>query len=61
MTSSLIIALVFSIGSSVWVYTKFQRQAGYGNAKNALIGAGAAFALIFVVVFSLCSMFIHKS
>jgi hypothetical protein len=61
MTSSLVIAAVFSIGASVWIYTKLQRQAGYGNSRNALIGAGTAFALIFIVVFSLCAMFLHTS
>jgi hypothetical protein len=54
--SAFLLALLFSLGASTWVYTKLQNKTGYGNQKNALIGSGVCFVILFIVVFSLAKM-----
>lgn len=51
-----IIALLFGIGASTWVFVKFQNKTGYGDNKTAVIGAGVVFVVIFFVIFSLAKM-----
>jgi hypothetical protein len=52
--SALFIALIFSVGASVWIYNKLQDRTGYGNSAAALKGAVVSFVLIFAVVFTIC-------
>lgn len=54
--SAALLAFMFGIGASVWIFTKLQNKTGYGNQKNAIIGSAVAFVLIFLVVFSIFKM-----
>lgn len=54
--SALLVAVMFTAGFGMWVYAKLQRNTGGGNNKNALIGAGVAGVIGFIVVFSLFRM-----
>lgn len=45
------IALLFALGASAWLYVKLQQRTGYGNNRPAAIGASAVGVLLFVVVF----------
>lgn len=49
-------ALLFSVGAATWIYTKLSARSGYGNTKNALIGAAIAGLLLFIVVYSIARM-----
>lgn len=49
-------ALMVAIGAGVWVYTKLARHTGYGNEKNAYIGAGVLALIVFLVGFSIFSI-----
>jgi len=53
---SVLFALIASCSISVWAYTKLQSQTGYGNSKNAAIGAAAVLVLGFIVIFSLTNL-----
>lgn len=52
----LLTALLLAIGVGVWVYTKLARNTGYGNEKNAYIGAGVVAGIVFLVGFSILSI-----
>lgn len=54
-----IIAFLVAISSATWVFTKLQNKTGYGNNRDALVGAVVVFALAFVVVFSLAHALMH--
>jgi hypothetical protein len=43
------VALLFSIGTATWVYTKLQQRTGYGNSKAAFKGAAVAGGMAFIV------------
>jgi hypothetical protein len=58
--SAVLLSALLSMGASVWIFTKLQNQTGYGNSRNAFIGAGIAFVLLFVVVFSISKMVLHN-
>jgi hypothetical protein len=58
--SAALLALMMAAGSSVWVYTKLQDRTGYGNNKNAAIGAAAVFALLFIIILTLAKMLLHN-
>jgi len=49
------IALITAISSATFIYTKMARQTGYGNTKNAVIGAVVAAVVIFLVVLGIVS------
>ena len=51
-----IIALLFSIGVSVWIYAKFMHKTG-NNSKSSIIGASVVGVLLFVVSFMLLGLF----
>jgi hypothetical protein len=53
------IALIFAIGSSVWIYTKLQDRTGHGNNTAAFKGAAISFSGIFIVVFTVFLMVFH--
>ncbi|HSX43528.1 MAG TPA: hypothetical protein VLF59_05580 [Candidatus Saccharimonadales bacterium] len=57
--SGFVIALVFALGGSTWVFTMVQRQSGSGNSRSALIAGGISFVMIFIVVFSVGAMMSH--
>jgi hypothetical protein len=48
-----------ALGAGTWVFTKLQNRNGYGNSKNALIGAAIVSVLVLFVIYSLARMFIH--
>lgn len=48
-----LMAFIASISAATWIYTKLQRQTGYGNSSNAIKGAAIAGGIVFVVVLSL--------
>lgn len=54
--ASWIVALLFAASIGTWIYTKMARQAGYGNSRNAYIGAGLAAATIFIVLLSVLKL-----
>lgn len=51
-----LLALIASASASVWVFKKLQNRTGYGNSKNAMIGAAVVLGFGFVVVFSLAHL-----
>lgn len=53
------VALLVALGGGTWLYTKLQRSSGYGNSKNALIGAAVAGVILFIVAFTIGSKLIH--
>lgn len=53
--SSIIVALLASVGIATWLYTKFMRRSG-GNTKNSLLVAGLLGLIIFFIVWSVMSM-----
>lgn len=50
--SAFLIALLFAVGASAWIYTTLGRRTGGGNQQNAFIGAAVAAVLIFLFVFT---------
>lgn len=47
-------AFLLAVGGGTWTYTKLQQRTGYGNSKNAIIGAVvAAFAIFLLMYLSL--------
>ncbi|MEJ0072772.1 MAG: hypothetical protein WDN27_01620 [Candidatus Saccharibacteria bacterium] len=57
MTAALL-ALLIAGGASVWIFTKLQNHTGYGNSKNAAVGAGVVFVIGFLVVFTIAHSFL---
>jgi len=57
--SAAVTALIFATGLSGWVFTKLHSRTGYGNSQAALTGAGVAFAITFIVVFTIIHQFLH--
>jgi hypothetical protein len=57
--SAALMDLIISVGLSGWVFTKLHSRTGYGNSQAALMGAGAAFVVTFIVVFTLVHQFLH--
>jgi hypothetical protein len=45
-----VVSFLLAIGSSTWIYAKFQRSSG-NNTKQSVIAAGICFILIFIVFF----------
>jgi hypothetical protein len=56
---ALLVAFLMALGAGTWVFTKLQNRNGYGNSKNALIGAAIVSVLVLFVIYSLARMFIH--
>lgn len=54
-----IIALLFAIGASTWIYTKIMRITG-NNTKSSLITASLSGVLLFFIVLAVVS-FINSS
>lgn len=54
-----IIALLFAIGASAWIYTKIMRTTG-NNTKSSLITAGLSGLLLFFLVLVIVT-FINNS
>jgi len=50
-----VIAFLFALGCSAWIYNKFYQTTG-GNTKTALISAGLSGAAIFVLFWLILSM-----
>jgi hypothetical protein len=49
-----VIAFLVAISASAWIYSKLIRSTG-GNTKNAIVGAGTAGVLVFVLVLIIMS------
>ncbi len=54
--NSALIAFLVAIGGGTWIYTKMMKSSG-GLTKNALIVAGIAGFLLFLVLWSALSLF----
>ena len=50
-------SLLLSVGAATWVYTKLQQRTGYGNSRNAIIGATLVGLLLFSVVYLTLRLF----
>jgi hypothetical protein len=55
MFSNVTVALLFGIGAGAWIYAKMYRQSG-GDSKSALLVAGIAGFLLFVLVLLVLGM-----
>lgn len=44
-------AFLLAVGGGTWTYTKLQQHTGYGNSKNAVIGAAVAALGLFLFVY----------
>lgn len=51
MLGPFMFALLLAVGGGTWVYTRLQRSTGYGNSRNAVIGAAISAAAIFLVAY----------
>ena len=58
MFSNAMVAFLFAVGFSAWVYSKIQRQTG-GNTSNSLVVAAGAGLVAFLVLITLLG-FISK-
>lgn len=54
--SNLVIALLFALGASGWIFSKMSRRAG-GEMKPVIIVTGSSFLLLFLVVWSILDTF----
>jgi Co/Zn/Cd efflux system component len=59
--SSWLIALMFSIGASTWIFSKLQQRTGYGNNQSALIGAAVSGVIIFIITYILFNIIVPAS
>lgn len=59
MASNSLIAFLFAIGFGGWVFSKAQRSTG-GNTKNALVMAGGAAVVAFVILVIILGMIFHS-
>ena len=44
-------AFLLAVGGGTWVYSRLQQTTGYGNSRNAIIGAVISALGIFVVTY----------
>lgn len=51
-----LLTVVISSGFGGWVFYQLEQRTGAGNEKTAAMGAFAAFAVSFVVIFSIVVM-----
>lgn len=54
--SNLVIALLFALGASGWIFSKMSRRTG-GEMKPVIIVTGSSFLLLFLVVWSILDTF----
>lgn len=59
--SSWLIALMFSIGASTWIFSKLQQNNGYGNNQSALIGATVSGVIIFIIMYMILNIVMPAS
>jgi phosphate starvation-inducible membrane PsiE len=50
-----VISFLFAIGSTTWIYTKFQKYSG-NNTKAAIIASIISGLVIFFIFFSILSL-----
>ena len=50
-------AFLLAIGGGTWIFTRLQQRTGYGNSRNAIIGAAIAAAGIFLLVYLTMRLF----
>jgi len=53
--SAWLVSLFFTVGATTWLYTKLMRRSG-NNTKQSVIVSAVAFAVIFLVSFSITSL-----
>jgi len=51
-----LISLMFTAGACTWIYTKLQRTSG-NNTQRSLTAVAVAGVLIFIVFFTILSLF----
>jgi hypothetical protein len=54
--SAAVISLLFALGASTWVYTKFQSRGGNENTKQSVVAAAVSGLIIFFVLWSILSL-----
>lgn len=59
--SAWIIALMASVGITTWAYSKLQQRTGYGNPRDAFIGAVTTGIIAFIVLYMLAKTLIPSS
>lgn len=57
--SNFIIALLFSLGASTWIYTKLMRSTG-SNTRNSIVAAVCSGLLMFLVFYFVLEKFISQ-
>jgi biotin transporter BioY len=61
MLSSGLVAFMFAIGVSGWVYSKMDRRLGGANLKSVMTVTVIAFLVAFVVFFTILKYFLNFS
>ena len=56
--SAWIVALLFSVGASTWIYTKLQKYTGAGNPKQTVFATIGAFIFIFFISYFIFNLFL---
>lgn len=49
-----LIAFLFSVGVTVWLYTKFMRKTG-NNSQSSIVGSAVVGVLLFIISFMVLS------
>lgn len=52
-----ITSLMLAVGVATWIFSKLQQRTGYGNSRNALIGAVFIGLVIFGTVYLTLRLF----
>ncbi|HET8709629.1 MAG TPA: hypothetical protein VFL85_05125 [Candidatus Saccharimonadales bacterium] len=61
MGSSLVVSLLFAVGSGGWAYVQLARRTGGGNMQAVVIGTAFVGIAVFVFFFVTFKMVIHLS
>lgn len=54
----LLYSLFFGAGAAAFVYAKFGRRIGYGNAKQIWVTVGVVFLITFFVFYTISRLFL---
>ncbi|HSW37661.1 MAG TPA: hypothetical protein VLG37_04820 [Candidatus Saccharimonadales bacterium] len=52
-------SLFIAAGVAAWIYSKSGRRMGYGNTQNVWIITGAAFVIVFIVIWTILRWVLH--
>jgi len=50
-------SLLIALGSATWIYSRLQQHTGYGNSRNAIVGAVLSALGIFMVLYLTARLF----